>query len=108
MARRMFPAYAESGTCNYAHLANMAEAFGIVRNAVLCRVRHNRHTYRTWLDSFGAPIGVQQKLIRHSGIGTTVNIYGDAMTEDMAEAHAKVVGMALASSATQRDTNSAN
>lgn len=25
-----------------------------------------RHTYRTWLDSVGTPVGVQQKLMRHS------------------------------------------
>jgi integrase len=67
-----------------------------------------RHTYRTWLDSVGTPIGVQQKLMRHSDIRTTMNIYGDAVTEDMMEAHAKVVRMALASPTTQRGSNSAN
>lgn len=54
-----------------------------------------RHSYRTWIDAIGAPIGVQQKLMRHSDIRTTVNIYGDAVTADMAEAHGKVVGLAL-------------
>jgi len=33
-----------------------------------------RHTYRTWLDSVGTPVGVQQKLMRHSDIRTTMNI----------------------------------
>lgn len=28
-----------------------------------------RHTHRTWLDSVGTPIGVQQKLMRHADIG---------------------------------------
>ena len=41
-----------------------------------------RHTYRMWIDSVGTPIGVQQKLMRHSDIRTTMNIYGDAMSED--------------------------
>jgi integrase len=54
-----------------------------------------RHTRRTWLDSVGAPVGVQQKLMRHADIRTTMNIYGDAATADMREAHEKVVRLAL-------------
>ena len=54
-----------------------------------------RHTYRTWLDSVGTPIGVQQKLMRHADIRTTMNIYGDAATADMVEASAKIAGLAL-------------
>ena len=54
-----------------------------------------RHTYRTWLDSVGTPVGVQQKLMRHADIRTTMNVYGDAVTADMAEAHGKIVGLAL-------------
>jgi len=45
-----------------------------------------RHTYRTWLDSVGTPVGVQQRLMRHADIRTTMNIYGDAVTPDMREA----------------------
>jgi hypothetical protein len=47
-----------------------------------------------WIDSIGTPIGVQQKLMRHSDIRTTMNIYGDADTADMREAHNKIVGLA--------------
>jgi integrase len=54
-----------------------------------------RHTYRSWLDSVGTPVGVQQKLMRHSDIRTTMNVYGDAATAEMAEAHSKVVRLAL-------------
>ena len=54
-----------------------------------------RHTYRSWLDSVGTPVGVQQKLMRHSDIRTTMNVYGDAATAEMAEAHGKVVRLAL-------------
>jgi integrase len=54
-----------------------------------------RHTYRTWLDSVGTPIGVQQKLMRHADIRTTMNIYGDAVTSDMQNAHEKVVRLVL-------------
>ena len=42
-----------------------------------------RHSYRTWLDAVATPIGVQQKLMRHADIRTTMNIYGDAVTEEM-------------------------
>ena len=41
-----------------------------------------RHSYRMWIDAIGTPIGVQQKLMRHSDIRTTINIYGDAVTAD--------------------------
>lgn len=54
-----------------------------------------RHTHRTWLDSVGTPVGVQQRLMRHADIRTTMNIYGDAATADMREAHEKVVRLAL-------------
>jgi integrase len=54
-----------------------------------------RHTYRSWLDSLGTPVGVQQDLMRHADIRTTMNIYGDAATADMRKAHEKVVRLAL-------------
>ena len=54
-----------------------------------------RHTYRTWLDSVGTPVGVQQKLMRHSDIRTTMNIYGDVVTDDVREANRKVARIAL-------------
>jgi len=54
-----------------------------------------RHTHRTWLDSVGTPVGVQQRLMRHSDIRTTMNVYGDAATADMREAHGKIVRLAL-------------
>lgn len=54
-----------------------------------------RHSYRTWLDATGAPIGVQRRLMRHSDIRTTMNVYGDALTDAMKEAQSKIVGMAL-------------
>jgi integrase len=54
-----------------------------------------RHTYRTWLDSIGSPIGVQQRLMRHSDIRTTMNVYGDSLPTDEREAHEKLVRLAL-------------
>jgi integrase len=58
-----------------------------------------RHTYRSWLDAVGTPIAVQQKLMRHSDIRTTMNVYGDVVTDEMGQAHSKVVEMALRQSA---------
>ena len=54
-----------------------------------------RHTYRTWLDSVGTTVGVQQKLMRHSDIRTTMNVNGDAASADMREANEKVVKLAF-------------
>lgn len=55
-----------------------------------------RHTYRSHLDETGAPIGVQQKLMRHSNVATTMNVYGNATTRAKQEANSKVVQMVLA------------
>jgi hypothetical protein len=35
-----------------------------------------RHAYRSWFDAVGAPVAVQQKLIRHADIRTTMHVYG--------------------------------
>jgi integrase len=63
------------------------------------------HTYRSWLDSVGTPVGVQQKLMRHADIRTTMNVYGDAATDEMTEAHSKVVGLALNGAQAERKTS---
>lgn len=54
-----------------------------------------RHTYRSWLDAAGTSVAVQQKLMRHGDIRTTMNVYGGVVTNEMQEAHSKVVRMAL-------------
>jgi integrase len=54
-----------------------------------------RHTYRSWLDAVGTPIAVQQKLMRHADIRTTMNVYGDVVTDEMAHAASRVAGLAL-------------
>ena len=54
-----------------------------------------RHTHRTWLDSVGTPVGVQQRLMRHADIRTTMNIYGDVVTDEMTVANGKVTRLAL-------------
>ena len=54
-----------------------------------------RHSYRSWLDSVGTAITVQQKLMRHSDIQTTLNIYGDVVTDEMERAGSKIAALAL-------------
>jgi integrase len=53
-----------------------------------------RHTYRSWLDAVGTPTAVQQKLMRHADIRTTMT-YGDVVTDEMAQAASKVAGLAV-------------
>ena len=50
-----------------------------------------RHTYRAWLDETGAPVGVQQKLMRHAHISTTMDLYGNASMEAKRKANRPVV-----------------
>jgi integrase len=50
-----------------------------------------RHTYRSWLDAVGTSVAVQQKLMRHSDSRTTMNIYGDVLTDEMEQADGKIV-----------------
>jgi len=45
----------------------------------------------------GTPITVQQKLMWHSDISTTLNIHGDVVTDEMQGAESKIAGLALRS-----------
>ena len=54
-----------------------------------------RHSYRAWLDKTGAPLGVQQKLMRHANISTTMNVYGGAFMESKRKANTSVVQSVL-------------
>jgi len=54
-----------------------------------------RHTYRSLLDETGAPIGVQQKLMRHSNVATTMNVYGNSTLRAKQQANSKVVQMVI-------------
>jgi len=54
-----------------------------------------RHTYRTILDDEGTPIGVQQKLMRHSDVRTTMNHYGTAYEKTKRRANTLVAGRLL-------------
>jgi integrase len=54
-----------------------------------------RHSYRAWLDETGAFLGVQQKLMRHANISTTMNVYGGAFMESKRKANTSVVQRVL-------------
>jgi len=54
-----------------------------------------RHSYRSWLDAVGTPIAVQQKLMRHADIRTTMNVYGTVVTDEMATASGKVARLTV-------------
>ena len=54
-----------------------------------------RHTYRLWLDETGAPMKVQQELMRHVSIQTTMNIYGRTMNDSKRKANSQVVGAGI-------------
>ena len=54
-----------------------------------------RHTYRSWMDNNGTPLGIQKDLMRHTDIKMTMNGYGSAMPEAMREANSAVVRMVI-------------
>ena len=54
-----------------------------------------RHTYRSLLDETGIPIGVPEKLMRHSNVARTMHVYGSAGLRAKQRANPKVVQMAI-------------
>lgn len=54
-----------------------------------------RHTYRSLLDD--APVGVQQKLMRHANVATTMNVYGASAMRAKREWNSNVVEMVVGS-----------
>ena len=56
-----------------------------------------------WLGSVGTAVGVQQRLMRHADVRTTMNTYGTVFTPDMTEAHNKIVDIAFIGTGTAQD-----
>src|SRR5262245_5128376 len=54
-----------------------------------------RHTYSTMLRQLGVDVKVQQELLRHADIRTTMNIYTQAVSEQKRAAHSSVVRLVL-------------
>jgi hypothetical protein len=59
-----------------------------------------RRTHRPWLDAVGTPLTVQQKMMRHTDIRTTIG-YGDVVTDEMLVAGEKVAQIASHSNGAQ-------
>lgn len=54
-----------------------------------------RHSYRAWMGETKVSLTVQQELMRHASITTTMDVYGRAMTDTKRKANSKVVKMVL-------------
>src|SRR5713226_5445872 len=54
-----------------------------------------RHTFSSLLRANGEDLKVQQELLRHADIRTTMNVYTQAMTEQKRQAHTKIVRLVL-------------
>jgi integrase len=54
-----------------------------------------RHTYSTLLNEHGTDVTVQQELLRHADIRTTMNIYTRAVPERLRKANSKLVRLLL-------------
>ena len=82
----------------------------LVRAAEAAKIGHLgthsfRHTHRSWLDAVGTSIAVQQKMMRHADIRTTMNIYGDVVTDEMTTAGVKVSQLAFQGNGAQAERN---
>jgi integrase len=53
----------------------------------------------------GTSVAVQQKMMRHADIRTTMNIYGDVVTDEMATAGIKVAQLAFQGIGAQAERN---
>ncbi len=86
-----------TGGCFYAGMIQQKVLIPAARKIGLSGIGWHtfRHTYRSFLDETGAPIGVQQKLMRHSNVATTMNVYGNASLPSKQKANSKVVQMVI-------------
>lgn len=55
-----------------------------------------RHTYSSMLRQLGVDLKVQQELLRHADVRTTLNVYTQAQSEQKRSANSSVVRMVLA------------
>ena len=81
--------YSYTGTRQELERASKAAGIGHVSSHAF------RHTYRSWLDAVGTSVAVQQKMMRHADIRTTMNIYGDVVTDEMSTAGLRVAELAF-------------
>jgi integrase len=89
--------YSYTGTRQELERASKAAGIGHISSHAF------RHTYRSWLDAVKTPIAVQQKMMRHTDIRTTMNIYGDVVTDEMSTAGLRVAELAFQSNGAQAE-----
>jgi integrase len=89
-------------TATRCELARAAKAAGIGHVSTHAM----RHTFRSWLDAVGAPISVQQKMMRHTDIRVTMNTYGDVVTDEQNVAGLKVAELAFRGNRAQAERES--
>ena len=92
--------FSYTGTRQELERASKAAGIGHISSHVF------RHTYRSWLDAVKTPIAVQQKMMRHTDIRTTMNIYGDVVTDEMSTAGLRVAELAFQSNGAQAERES--
>jgi integrase len=92
--------YSYTGTRQELEWASQAAGIGHISSHAF------RHTYRPWLDAVKTPIPVQQKMMRHTDIRTTMNIYGDVVTDKMSTACLKVAEPAFQTIGAQAERES--
>jgi integrase len=84
----------------------------LVRAAGAAKIGHLgthafRPSYRSWLDAVGTPVAVQQKMMRHADIRTTLNIYGDVVTDETTTASSKVAQLVFQTNGAQAEREGA-
>ena len=92
--------YSYTGTRQELERASKAAGIGHISSHAF------RHTYRSWLDAVKTPIAVQQKMMRHTDIRTTMNIYGDVVTDEMSTAGLRVAEIAFQRNGAQAERES--
>jgi integrase len=92
--------YSYTGTRQELERASKAAGIGHISSHAF------RHTYRSWLDAVKTPIAVQQKMMRHTDIRTTMNIYGDVVTDEMSTAGLRVAELAFQRNGAQAERDS--
>ena len=89
--------YSYTGTRQELERASKAAGIGHISSHAF------RHTYRSWLDAVKTPIAVQQKMMRHTDIRTTMNVYGDVVTDEMSTAGLRVAELAFQTKGAQAE-----
>jgi integrase len=92
--------YSYTGTRQELERASKAAGIGHISSHAF------RHTYRSWLDAVKTPIALQQKMMRHTDIRTTMNIYGDVVTDEMSTAGLRVAELAFQINGAQAERKS--